>query len=136
MSKVVHFEIAADDPEKLAQFYTDVFEWKIKEWKREEVMDEANRYWIIEAGPKEEIGANGGIYKRQKPLANGGSNAFVCNIAVDDILATVRKIRENGGKAEEIMEMPDIGKSASSKDPEGNMFVVFEPDPNAKMEDM
>jgi predicted enzyme related to lactoylglutathione lyase len=30
MSRPVHFEIHAGDPEKLAKFYADVFSWKIQ----------------------------------------------------------------------------------------------------------
>lgn len=29
MPRVVHFEIPADNPEKVAKFYTDVFGWKV-----------------------------------------------------------------------------------------------------------
>ena len=136
MSKVTHFEIAANDPEKLAKFYTDTFGWEIKEWKQDEVTDQSKRYWIIQAGPKEEMGANGGMYKRQEPLATGGPNAFVCNVAVDDIKKAVEMIKTNGGKAKEIMDIPKIGKSAAAEDPEGNMFVVFWSDPNGMMQGM
>ncbi|MEI6498851.1 MAG: VOC family protein [bacterium] len=136
MSKVVHFEIVADEPEKLAKFYTDTFDWKIEEWKREGVIKEENRYWMIMAGPKEEIGANGGMYKRQIPIAKGGVNAFVGNIAVTDIEKAAMMIKENGGKVQEIMDIPDVGKSAAAEDPDGNNFAIFQADPNAKMQNM
>lgn len=136
MSKIIHFEIAANDPEKLAKFYADTFGWEIHEWEQGKMVEEANRYWLIKAGPKEEQGANGGMYKRQQPISAGGPNAFICNIAVENIENAVEKIKTYGGTAEEIMKMPNIGKSAAAKDPEGNMFAVFEPDPNAKMQDM
>jgi uncharacterized protein len=133
MSKVVHFEIAAEDPEKLSQFYTEVFGWKIEEWKQSGVVEENNRYWLIKAGEKAEMGAEGGMYKRQKPIAKGGSNAFVCNIAVGNIEEAVEKVRANGGKAEKIMDIPKVGKTSSAEDPDGNMFAIFQPDPNGMM---
>ncbi|MGZ7109599.1 MAG: VOC family protein, partial [Methanobacterium sp.] len=30
MSKVIHFEIPAEDPERAIKFYEDVFGWKIE----------------------------------------------------------------------------------------------------------
>ena len=33
MPRVVHFEIAADDPDKAAAFYQEVFGWKIVKWE-------------------------------------------------------------------------------------------------------
>ena len=40
---VVHFEIAADDPEKLSKFYGDLFGWKIQKMP----MDGMD-YWTVE----------------------------------------------------------------------------------------
>jgi hypothetical protein len=44
MSCVVHFEIPADDPERVAGFYRIVPGWEIQ--KREGSMD----YWLISTG--------------------------------------------------------------------------------------
>jgi predicted enzyme related to lactoylglutathione lyase len=33
MPRVVHFEIAANDPDKAAAFYQEVFGWKITKWE-------------------------------------------------------------------------------------------------------
>lgn len=33
MPRVQHFEISANDPEKLAAFYEKVFGWKITKWE-------------------------------------------------------------------------------------------------------
>jgi uncharacterized protein len=33
MSRVVHFEIAADDPELVAGFYKELLGWKIQKWE-------------------------------------------------------------------------------------------------------
>ncbi len=32
MARVIHFEIAADSPEKIVDFYKSAFEWKIEKW--------------------------------------------------------------------------------------------------------
>jgi len=53
---IVHFEIPADDVEKLAKFYRQLFGWKIEKW-------EGIDYWMIETAPEGE-GVNGGMMKR------------------------------------------------------------------------
>lgn len=42
MNPVVHFEIPADDPDKLANFYSKVFEWNVKR------ASGGIAYWTIE----------------------------------------------------------------------------------------
>lgn len=43
MNRVIHFEIHATEPERVGKFYTDLFGWKIEEWKLHGVKEE-NRY--------------------------------------------------------------------------------------------
>ena len=33
MSRIVHFEINADDPQRAVAFYQNVFGWEIKKWR-------------------------------------------------------------------------------------------------------
>ncbi|MFQ5880107.1 MAG: VOC family protein, partial [Dehalococcoidia bacterium] len=64
---VVHFEIPANDPEKLADFYRQAFGWQIE--KTEGLME----YWFIQTVPVDaqgrptEPGVNGGMMRRQAP---------------------------------------------------------------------
>ena len=55
MNRVVHFEIPAEDPENVARFYSEVFNWKIEKW--EGPVD----YWLITTGEENEPGINGAI---------------------------------------------------------------------------
>jgi predicted enzyme related to lactoylglutathione lyase len=63
---VVHFEIPADDVEKLRKFYSELFGWKI------ERMPGPVEYWGIgtvpvdEKGMPERLGVNGGISLRPR----------------------------------------------------------------------
>ena len=55
---VVHFEIPAQSPEKLAGFYTGVFGWKIE---KAPGMD----YWMVNTKSSQEApGINGGMMKK------------------------------------------------------------------------
>jgi predicted enzyme related to lactoylglutathione lyase len=131
MNRVVHFEVGADDPTRAKKFYEAVFGWEIKKWEESESdMD----YWLIMTGEKSVPGINGGLSKRQKPMAEGGPNAFTCTVDVEDIEAMSKKVEEAGGKIlQPAMEIKKVGTFASCADTEGNMFGLMQADPNAEM---
>jgi hypothetical protein len=58
-SRVVHFELPADDPDRCAQFYADAFGWKIEKWGG------PTDYWLVTTGEPGEVGIDGGIGRRQ-----------------------------------------------------------------------
>ncbi len=41
MSRVVHFEIPADDPARAVKFYEKVFGWKFQKWEG------PMEYWLV-----------------------------------------------------------------------------------------
>ena len=60
MGRVVHFEIAADEPERAIKFYKEVFGWGIKDMGQG-----GAEYWLVTTGSKKEPGINGGIMRRK-----------------------------------------------------------------------
>ncbi len=118
---IVHFEIPADNVEKLRKFYNGLFGWKI------EKMPGGMEYWGIETVPVDDKGmplrpgVNGGMMKRemdQKP---------VNYISVESVDQYSKKIETLGGKVVvPKMEIPEIGWFAMALDPEGNQFGIFE----------
>lgn len=128
MPRIVHFEIHALDPERLAEFYRSLFGWKISKW------DGPMEYWLIETGPKDEPGINGGLMRRQggPPTDGQAVNAFVCTADVpslDDVLARLEGL---GGRiALPRMAVPGIGWLAYVKDPDGNIMGAMQSDPAA-----
>lgn len=114
MSKVIHFEIPADDPERAVKFFTEVFDWKIKKWEK-------NDYWLIESGEEDELGINGAI----KPKENG--SAVRNAISVDSYQESVQKIENSGGKMlTNEMTIPGVGITGAFRDTEGNEFLIIE----------
>lgn len=126
MNPVVHFEIHAEDTEKMAAFYRAVLGWEITKWD-----NPAMDYWMVMSSPINTPGAiNGGITKRMSaaPATGASPNAFVCTIAVDDVDAYAQKVLDNGGKvAMEAMDMPSIGRLGYYMDIEGNVFGLIKP---------
>jgi len=119
---IVHFEIPADDVEKLRKFYAELFGWKIE--KMPGPMD----YWGIATVPVDDKGmpmrpgVNGGMMKRQNP-----EHKPVNYIAVESVDEYVKKIGELGGKvAVPKTEVPGIGWWAMALDPEGNQFAILQ----------
>lgn len=129
MTRLVHFEIHAENPEQAAEFYSKVFGWEIKKW------DGPMPYWLITTGPSDQPGINGGILKRMgaKPVEGQAVNAFVCTIDVPSLDEYVIKATSNGGSiAMPKMPVPGMGWLAYCKDPEGNIFGMMQNDPLAK----
>jgi predicted enzyme related to lactoylglutathione lyase len=130
MSRVVHFEIHAENPERAVRFYTAVFGWAIKKW------DGPVDYWLVNTGPSDQRGIDGGLLLRHGPAPADGQpvNAFVCTISVVSVDDTIATVTANGGTiALPKMSVPGIGWLAYAKDTEGNIFGVLQPDPTAKM---
>lgn len=136
MSRVIHFEIHAADPERAAAFYQAVFQWKIAEWKIPGVeMPSENRYWIVNTGEAPEPGINGGILIRRGPPPTSGQavNAYVCTIGVASLDEAMARAEAAGGTlALPRMAIPGVGWLAYWKDPEGNLFGMMQEDPRAR----
>ena len=119
---VVHFEIPANDVERLSKFYQDVFGWKFKKTPMPDF-----DYWVISTGP-EGKSVGGGMYKKMG--AQDGPRNWIQVEKLDSAIATFKKF---GGK--EMMgkqEVPNIGFTFLGTDLEGNMIGLFEPKPPPK----
>jgi predicted enzyme related to lactoylglutathione lyase len=91
---IIHFEIPADDVEKLKTFYEGAFGWKITHTPM----------------------GNGGMMKKEDP--NQGPVNY---LSVEDIDWHIAKIKELGGSI--LMDkspVPGVGQVAVALDPEGN----------------
>ena len=116
MTRPVHFEILADDPEKVGAFYREVLGWEISSWEGPQP------YWLVTTGPEGVPGINGGIMHRHfsQPVIN--------TIEVDSLDEILPKVEAAGGKTVQgPNEIPGRGLHAYCEDPEGNLFGVLEP---------
>jgi len=113
---VVHFEIPAQDVERLSKFYSDVFGWKFEK----QAMGGMD-YWSITTGPRRRS-VGGGMYKKQMDMEMPRNY-----IGVDKIDDAIAAFTSAGGKqAVEKMEVPGFGWSYIGIDPEGNAIGLFE----------
>jgi len=122
MSRIVHFEIPADNPERVADFYKKVLGWSIQKW--EGPVD----YWLISTGKNSEPGINGGIARKKDRPASG----FLVTAQVDSIDECLKKITKAGGSIVVPKQpIPGVGYQAHFRDPEGNVVGIMENDPSA-----
>lgn len=121
MSRVIHFEISTDDPQRAKRFYEQVFGWKIDKWGGP--VD----YWLIMTGDESLPGINGAIKRREEKESTTNT------ISVPSIDEYKQKVEENGGKVlMPKMAIPGVGYHTYCQDTEGNIFGIMEDDENAK----
>jgi predicted enzyme related to lactoylglutathione lyase len=128
MSRVVHFEVHASDPQRTMKFYSELFGWRFEAW------GPPDTYWLITTGPVDQPGIDGGVVPRRgaAPAEGQAVNAFVCTVDVanaDESLA--KAIALGGSEALPVMAIPGMGWLAYAKDPEGTIFGMMQSDPSA-----
>ncbi len=119
MSRVIHFEIPVDDPDRAVKFYGNVFGWDIGTWSG------PAEYWLATTGPDEEPGINGALTRRSGDWAP-------VHVGVASVEESLKNIQEAGGQiVTPKMPIPGVGYMAYCRDTEGNALGIFEQDPSA-----
>ena len=127
MSRAVHFEIHASNPQALIEFYTNLFGWSFSKYA-------GGEYWMINTGPDSQPGINGGLLPRPGPAPGpmASPNAFVITVDVDNLDASIARAQAGGGlMCVPKMAVPGVGWLAYLKDPDGNIFGMMQMDAGA-----
>jgi predicted enzyme related to lactoylglutathione lyase len=118
MLKPIHFDLSADDPERAATFYKEVFGWKIKKWEG------PTDYWLINTGEDKEPGITGGVAARINPA---DTTAVIIDVPSVDEFA--KKVKASGGEIREAKKViPGVGYLVMCRDSEGNTFGIMQVD--------
>ncbi|MFH0853408.1 MAG: VOC family protein [bacterium] len=128
MARVIHFEIHADDPDRAADFYSQVFDWEITKWEG------TKDYLLVKTGEDNEPGINGAIFKRQGARSQDDAViAYVCTIDISNLDGYIKRVKEHGGSLSlPKMAVPGVGWVAYCKDTEGNIFGMMQVDSEAQ----
>jgi len=122
MSRVIHFEIPAADPERASAFYKKAFGWRIGKWPG------PIEYWMVTTGAPGTPGINGGLLKKNTPVT-----ATTNTIGVESVDKAVGAVKAAGGKlVMPKMAIPTVGYFAYLEDTEGNLFGVMQSDTTAR----
>jgi predicted enzyme related to lactoylglutathione lyase len=117
MPRFVHIDIAADDPEREASFFRDVFGWTVTK------LDGPVPYWLLNPSPNDPTAVGAGIAKREQAWQT--VNPTIDVLSVDDVTA---KIETAGGTiVVPRTTLPGVGVLVTFKDPSGNIFSILEP---------
>jgi uncharacterized protein len=128
MSKVVHFEIPADDVDRAKDFYGSIFGWDLQTMQMGD-----GEYTVVTTTPIDqqtqlptEPGAiNGGMMQRTETTPGP-----VITIDVDAIDDALKQIEAAGGSTiTPRTSIPNMGAFAYFKDPEGNVMGLWETTP-------
>ena len=127
---IVHFEIYADDPEKLGKFYSTLFDWSIEpvpgtDYRMVKTVETDEKGTPTQTGG----GINGGIVKRPDGY---NVHAPVNYVNVPSLDNAVKRAQDLGAKITKgRAPVPGMGWFAMLVDPQGNHFAMWEQDANA-----
>jgi predicted enzyme related to lactoylglutathione lyase len=128
MNPVVHFELPAEDRERMAEFYTNVFGWKTQM-----LGPEMGNYVVATTTesdektgrPKNPGAINGGFFTKSDDKPAQYPSVV---IAVEDIKEHMKKVEEAGGEVlGEPWDIPSVGLYVSFIDTEGNRVSMLQP---------
>jgi predicted enzyme related to lactoylglutathione lyase len=121
VSRIIHFELPVDQPERAIKFYETVFGWRIEKWNG------PVNYWLVSTGESSEPGIDGAIMQR------GGAFASAVNtLAVASLDEAMQAVVANGGSiVVPRMAIPGVGYMAYFADTEGNLSGLMQSDPTA-----
>jgi predicted enzyme related to lactoylglutathione lyase len=125
MNPVIHFEMPANDRDRMAKFYSGVFGWQAQMFG-----PELGNYVTVsttdtgpDGRPTTPGAINGGFY----PKSDDAPVTSIV-IGVSDIKAHAKKVAAAGGKLlGEPIEIPGIGWYVSFVDTEGNRLSMLQP---------
>ena len=127
MNPVVHFEMPAEDRNRMAGFYSEVFGWQTQMFG-----EEMGNYVTVSTTETDENGRpktpgaiNGGFYPKTEDMPAQYPSIV---IAVEDINESIRKVTQGNGKVlGEPEDIPEVGKYVSFIDTEGNRVSLLQP---------
>ena len=115
MPKFVHIDIAADEPERAADFYEKVFGWKVQK------LDGPMPYWLISTSD-DPTALGAGIGKRTESWQGAAPTIDVPS--ADEYAAKIEA--EGGTIVVPKMLIPGVGHLVTFRDTEGNVFTILE----------
>jgi predicted enzyme related to lactoylglutathione lyase len=120
-ASVTHFEIYAEKPARLASFYRELFGWRIDQAAGVD-------YFMIQTTAAPDKGITGGLTYRPIPEPR----SWVHYVAVESLEETLATIQRLGGSIlRPRTAVPKLAWYAVVADPEGNIFAIWQRDPNA-----
>jgi hypothetical protein len=116
VGKIVNFHLPADDVERAAAFYREVFGWQFVPFPNSPVP-----YLVCESAGGDGAGIPAAITPRQDPL-----KAPTPTIEVSDIDQAMTDIAMKGGQQARVQDIPGLGRFGYAIDSEGNIIALLQ----------
>lgn len=116
MKKIVNFHLPADDVERAAKFYREVFGWEFVPFP-----DSPVPYFVHEPSGDGGPGIPAAITQRQEIV-----KAPTPTIEVDQIDQAMLDIAMKGGQQGRVQEIPGLGRFGYAIDSEGNIIALLQ----------
>ena len=115
VGRFVWHDHQSDDPARAQEFYSSLFGWTTEIWKSGEI-----DYPMIVA--------NGQMHGGFGPAQGGSPAHWLGHVLVEDVDEAARRAEAAGGALlGEAMDIPDVGRIAVIRDPQGAVFSTFRP---------
>ena len=119
-TRVVHFDVPIDDPERAGSFYRAVFGWSYDDQDMGTMI-----YHVIAGG---ESGGLGAIMPMPPEMPDQVPNHWGVYFTITDLDATVAAVTSAGGQiVAEPMDIPGVGRRATVHDPTIASFSLMQP---------
>ena len=115
---VVHVELPAGDADRASTFWNGLFGWGLGSSSME-----GFDYRMAQIAPEQGVAVF--------PSPDAGGTGPLVYFSTDDIDASIARVRELNGTADDKQPVPTHGWFASCVDTEGNKFSLWQSDPEA-----
>jgi predicted enzyme related to lactoylglutathione lyase len=118
VGRFVWYDLMTSDPKAAEDFYGQLIGWGTQEW---EGGDQPYKMWTNKDTPL------GGVMEiPEEARAAGAPPHWMAYVSVDDVAATVSKVKEAGGSVlKDTTDIPDAGSFAVLADPQGAAFAIY-----------
>jgi predicted enzyme related to lactoylglutathione lyase len=117
----MHVELQTKDVDRAKKFYQSIFDWRFEDMP----MGNGMSYTGIHVGE----GTGGGMWTN--PAAPNGPSHWLAYVNVDNIDATIEKVKSSGGAiVQPKTEVPDMGWYSVITDPTGAMLGLWQNKPS------
>jgi len=116
VGKVVNFHLPADDVERAAAFYREVFGWEFQSFPNSPVP-----YLVYQPNGDAGAGVPAAITQRQEIV-----KAPVPTIEVENIDQAMTDIAMKGGQQARVQDIPGLGRFGYAIDSEGNVIALLQ----------
>ncbi len=128
MPRVNHVAIPADVPDRVINFYQEVFGWKFELGWEYDTPQGREKYWRVNTGDDASAGINGGLTRREYP-----GQPIGVGIEVGSVGACIDLVQKSGGKTVVgKVALPGEAWFALCQDSEGNTLSIFQLNPTAR----